>query len=278
MKLKIRTQTGQSKKEQELPKQFSEPVNPDLIKRAVLVIQSNKRQRYGSSPEAGKRASSYLSKRRNSYRSTYGIGQSRTPRKVMSRRGQRLNYVGAFAPQTVGGRRAHPPKSEKNLSKKINKKERRKAIRSAMSANLILTYLKEKNYTVPKDYPFILDNSFESLSRTQEVKKVLDKLGISIEIKRKIRAGKGKLRGRKYTRKKGPLFVTSKDCPLSLSSKNMNIESVEVGSLNAELLAPGGQPGRITLFTEGAIDRLKKENLFFDDVTKEVKKIIIKKE
>ena len=154
MKLKIKTQTGQSKKEQELPKQFNEPVNPDLIKRAVLVLQSNKRQKYGSSPGAGKRASAYLSKRRNSYRSTYGIGQSRTPRKVMSRRGQRLNYVGAFAPQTVGGRRAHPPKSEKNLTKKINKKEKRKAIRSAMSANILLPYLNEKNYAVPKDYPF----------------------------------------------------------------------------------------------------------------------------
>ena len=44
-----------------------------------------------------------------------------------------------------------------------------------------------------------------------------------------------------------------------------------MNSLNAELLAPGGQPGRITLFTEGAIDRLKKENLFSNNVKKEVK-------
>ena len=119
MKLKVRSQTGQSKNEQDMPKQFNEPINPNLIKRAVAVIQSNRRQKYGAAPEAGKRASAYLSKRRNSYRSTYGIGQSRTPRKVMSRRGTRLNYVGAFAPQTVGGRRAHPPKSEKNLTKKM---------------------------------------------------------------------------------------------------------------------------------------------------------------
>ena len=286
MKLKIITQTGQSKNQQELPKQFNEPVNPNLIRRAVAVIQNNRRQKYGASPMSGKRASAYLSKRRNSYRSTYGIGQSRTPRKVMSRRGTRLNYVGAFAPQTVGGRRAHPPKAEKSFTKKINKKEKRKAIRSAMSANLINTYLESKNYSVPKEYPFLLDNSFESLSKTSEVKKAMEKLGFELETKRKVRAGKGKLRGRKYTRKKGPLFVVSKDCELLLASKNINIESVKVESLNAELLAPGGDPGRTTLFTQAAIERLKRENLFFDNVKiekevieekKEVKKIKSKK-
>ena len=46
MKLKIITQTGQSKNQQELPEQFNEPVNPTLIKRAVAVIQSNKRQKF----------------------------------------------------------------------------------------------------------------------------------------------------------------------------------------------------------------------------------------
>ena len=48
-----------------------------------------------------------------------------------------MNWVGAFAPGTVGGRRAHPPKSEKIWSKKINKKENAKAIRSAISATLL---------------------------------------------------------------------------------------------------------------------------------------------
>ena len=202
----------------------------------------------------------------------------------MSRRGTRLNYVGAFAPQTVGGRRAHPPKSEKNLTKKINKKEKRKAIRSAISANIIVSYLKEKNYLVPKEYPFLLDNSFESLSKTSEVKKAMEKLNCDIDTKRKVRAGKGKMRGRKYIRKKGPLFVVSKECKLLSSSKNLNIESVKVESLNTELLAPGGNPGRATFFTQAAIERLKKENLFFDNMkverkyTKEIKKAKIKTE
>jgi len=266
MKLKIKAITGTSKKEITLPAQFNEPVRPDIIKRAFLVIQSNNRQKKGAAPDAGKRHSSYLSKRRNSYRSTYGIGQSRTPRKVMSRRGTRLNYVGAFAPQTVGGRRAHPPKSEKIITLSINRKERRKAIRSAMSAILNIEFLKEKNYQVPSDYPFIIENSIEKISKTSELKEILEKLKIETYIQRKIRAGRGKTRGRKYTRKKGPLFVTGNECELFDASKNLNVESCQVKNLNVKLLAPGGMPGRVVLFTENAINILTKENLFFSTI------------
>ena len=38
-----------------------------------------------------------------------------------------MNWVGAFAPGTVGGRKAHAPNAEKIFDKKINKKENRKA-------------------------------------------------------------------------------------------------------------------------------------------------------
>ena len=114
MKLKIISTENKAIGEVNLPSQFNEPVRPDLIKRAVHALQANRRQPYGASEEAGKRHSAYLSKRRRKYRGTYGIGQSRTPRKVMTRRGTQFFYVGAFAPQTVGGRRAHPPKSKKN--------------------------------------------------------------------------------------------------------------------------------------------------------------------
>ena len=116
-----------------LPKQFEEGVRPDLIKRAVLAIRSHKRQSYGASPEAGKRASVKVSKRRRNYRGCYGLGISRTPRKIFSRRGTRMNWQGAFAPGTVGGRQAHPPKAERIWWQKINKKERKKAEISMLS-------------------------------------------------------------------------------------------------------------------------------------------------
>ena len=129
MKLDILDISKNNVGEVELPMQFNEVIREDLVKRAFLVIRSNKRQAYGAKPEAGKRASANLSKRRRKYRGMYGFGISRTPRKILSRRGTRMYWVGAVAPNTVGGRRAHPPKAEKIMQKKINKKERKKAIR-----------------------------------------------------------------------------------------------------------------------------------------------------
>ena len=275
MKLKIKTQKGESKKEIELPKQFNESIRKDLIKRAFLAFQSHNFQPYGAYPEAGMRASAYLSKRRNSYKSTYGIGQSRTPRKVMSRRGTRLNYVGAFAPQTVSGRRAHPPKAEKIIIHKINIKERRKAIRSALAATLNRDILARKNYNTPEDYPFIIEDSFGLINKTKDFKSAINSLKLEVPIKRKIRAGKGKSRGRKYTRKKGILIVVSQNSPLLKASSNLNVEVVLVQNLNVNLLAPGGLPGRIALFTESAIKKLKDENLFYQSIKehKKVKKV-----
>ncbi|MBR9691209.1 50S ribosomal protein L4, partial [Candidatus Woesearchaeota archaeon] len=70
-------------------------------------------------------------------------------------------------------------------------------------------------------------------------------------------------RGRKYKKKKGILFVVSKDCSLEKAARNIpGIDIAVVNSLNAKLLAPGAVPGRLTLFTEAAIDKLEKEKLF----------------
>lgn len=267
MKLNVIDAANNKRKEKELPSQFNEEVRPDLIKRAVLTIQSNKRQSYGASPEAGKRASAKLSKRRRAYRGSYGHGISRTPRKIMSRRGSRLNWVGAFAPNTVGGRRAHPPKAEKIWKKKINEKERRKAIRGAISATILKDFVKERGHIVPDSYPFILDNKIENLSKTKEVKDFLKNIGFEKELervaKKKVRAGRGKSRGRKYKKKSGPLIIVSKKSKISYGAKNiLGIEVVEVRKLNAELLAPGANPGRATLWSESAIDVLGKEGLF----------------
>ena len=251
----------------QLPKQFEEPVRDDLIKRAVLVIQSNNRQRYGADPEAGKRASVRLSKKRHDYRGSYGHGISRTPRKIMSRRGTRLNWTGAFAPNTVGGRRAHPPKSEKIWSKKINIKERRKAIRSALSSVVSKALVAKRGHKVPENYPLVMEDKFEKISKSKDVKAVLEKIGLKDEIKRasekKIRAGRGTMRGRKYKKKTGPLIVVSGKCSLENAASNIpGTDIVEIKNINAELLAPGTSPGRLTIFTKSSIEKMEKEKLF----------------
>jgi len=267
MELSIYNTTKAETNKRKLPIQFTEEIRPDLIERAVFAIRSHRKQPYGAKPDAGQRQVGKLRRRRNVYKTSYGHGISRVPRKILTRRGTQMFWVGAIAPGTVGGRRAHPPKVEKVIEEKINKKERKKAIRSAMTATMFAKIVEDHGHKVPKNYPFLLDNSFEELSKTKDIKLALNKLGLESELersaKKKIRAGKGKMRGRKYRKRKGPLLVVSKSCNLSMSAKNIpGVEVVEVKNLNAELLAPGCIPGRLTLFTSGAIEKIEKEKMF----------------
>lgn len=103
-----------------LPEVFATPLRPDVIKRAVLSIQSNRLQRQGRDPMAGKRTSAES-------RGT-GMGIARLPR-VKGGSGN-----AAFAPGTVGGRQAHPPVVEKKIVKKIPKKEKQLGLFSAIAA------------------------------------------------------------------------------------------------------------------------------------------------
>lgn len=267
MKVKIVTKTNTESGTKQLPSQFSEHVRPDIIKRAVLALQANKRQAYGAKPGAGMRHSAELSRRRRKYRGSYGFGISRVPRKILSRRGTRFNWEGAIMPGTKGGRRAHPPKADKKWNVKINKKENTKAIRSALAATVNKKVVAERGHKVPDNYPFIIKD-IESVSKTKELEKILRKLGFGDELERtsqpRKKSGKARRRGRGKTQKPGLLIVVSKeDVPVVKAASSLpGVDAVFVKALNAELLAPGTHPGRISLFTEEAVDLIGKEKIF----------------
>lgn len=267
MKLPILDEKKNKVGEQELPAQFSEEFRPDLISRAVHALQSAARQAYGSDQDAGLRHSSTISKERKHYRGCYGHGISRVNRKIMSRKGIRFNWVGAFSPQTRGGHRSHPPKSWKIWEQKINTKENQKAIRSAMSATLNKEIVEKRGHELPAGYPFIMDSSIEHLIKSKDAEKLMLTLGLEKEMERacikKVRAGVGKMRGRKYQIKKSVLIVVSENCPLIKAANNfMGVEVVPANALNVELLAPGALAGRLTLWTKKAVEVIGKNKLF----------------
>ncbi len=226
---------------------ISEPLRTDLIRRAIQAIRSRARQAYGADPRAGLKHSTNLRKRRRVYRGSYGIGIARTPRKILSRNGRRLNWVGAEAPNTVGGRRAHPAKASKIWERKINKKENRKAINSAITAALDKEVVTTRGHIIPKNYPFALDADFDALNKTKDVIAALQTLGFSEDL---VRGENGA---------KSLLIVTESE---SLTKAAKNIPGVDVASarqLNAYVLAPGAHPGRATLFTAQSIKVLSGE-------------------
>ena len=267
MNAKILTLTNTEHGSIELPAQFREPVRPDLIRRAVNAIASNHRQPYGSHPEAGQRSSAKLSRRRRDFKASYGMGISRVPRKSLSRQGTRFNFVGAVAPGTRKGRQAHPPKAWKQWSRSINTKENRKAIRSAISATIDKILVAKRGHHAPPSYPFVLDNSAEQITKTKELIKALHTLGLTADLDRastpKIQAGRATMRGRRFRTPRSVLLVVSTPCALTKSGHNVpGLDITPVTSLNAALLAPGGMPGRLTIFTQAAIEKLTKNNIF----------------
>jgi large subunit ribosomal protein L4e len=235
-----------------LPTIFATPLRPDVIKRAVLAIQSSRRQPQGRDPMAGKRTSAES-------RGT-GLGISRVPR-VKGGGGR-----AAFAPSTVGGRQPHPPRSEKKIVRRIPKKEARLALLSAIAATASKDAVASRGHQIEDvlEIPLIVTDSIEELKKTSEVEATLTNLGVLSDLyrvknSRKIRAGKGKRRGRKMKQAVGPLIVVAQNKGIFDAASNITgVEVAMVNDLNTEMLAPGTHPGRLTLWTNGAIQQLDK--------------------
>ncbi len=259
-KIKTYSLKGKAGSAINLPPHFDTPYRPDLIKRAVLALQSRRYQPHGVDEMAGKRNTA------ESWQT--GHGRSRMPRVKGS--GTSAANKAAFAPGTVGGRVAHPPEARKVLVERINKKENRLAIRSAIAATANKDRVSERGHRIDDlpSIPLVVDNSLETLITTKEVIKVIEKLGLSADLQRAIngrgiRAGKGKMRGRKRKTPKSFLIVVGEDQGIGLAARNLpGVDVVEVHGLNAELLAPGTHPGRLVVWTVSALERLDKENLF----------------
>lgn len=189
-----------------------------------------------------------------------GSGISRVPR--VKGGGGRAK----FAPSTVGGRQPHPPTSKKIIVKQIPKKEKRLALLSAIAATASKATVVSRGHEISDvpQIPLVVTDDIAGLTKAKEVEDALACLGVAGDVSRvresrKIRAGKGKRRGRKMKQAVGPLIVVAEDKGLLNAAANIpGVCVAVVGSLNAELLAPGTHAGRLTLWTHSAVERLGK--------------------
>ncbi len=246
MQAKILSVKGKSKKKIDLPDIFQEPYRPDLIKKVTNASQANRRQAYGPEFTAGIKTSA------ESWGSGRGVAQ--VPRLKNSNRVARV-------PQAVGGRRAHPPKPARVWKEKVNKKERQKAVRSAIAATANDELVRGRGHRFDAVLPLIVEDAFERLETTGDVAKALVTLKVWEDVEKakrgkRERPGKGKRRGRRYKTKKSVLIVSTR--PMTAARNLAGVDVTTAEALDVEQLAPGAHAGRLTIWTESAVNLVGK--------------------
>ncbi len=241
--VRILSTGGEPAGEVALPAAFEAPLRLDMVRKAVLAQQSHRFQRQGRNPMAGKRTTA----------EGFGVGRgiSRVPRVGG---GGPLSGTAAFAPGTVSGRLAFPPVSAKNPAKRVNDKERRLALRSAVAATASKQLVRTRGHQFDENIglPLVVTDDMEKFSKAAEAKKLLTVLGLWDDIER-VSKSRQTIRGR--TRHAvGPLIVVEQYHGAEKAFENFEgVDVVRVQDLSVEHLAPGTHPGRLTIWSESAI-------------------------
>jgi large subunit ribosomal protein L4e len=248
-----------------LPPAFEEKVRPDLIKRAAISDQTWFYQPKGPDPTAGMKTSARYRGRKEDYGAIKDHGISMRAREVLPK--GRFGKA-RIIPGTWKGRRAHPPKIEEKLIERINKREYKKALNSALAAAASPAYVSKRGHKLPPSIslPIIFDSSVEEkISKTKMMQSLLLKLGFSGELERaknaKPRTGVGCRKGG-VRRPRSLLLVVSKpDVPLARAAGNIaGVDVVSAKELKVLDLAPGAHPGRLSAFTKPALEALKESS------------------
>ena len=255
MKITTYTTSGTKDGEIELPIIFSTPFRRELIHKAWINLTSHKFQPQGRHPSAGQDVVA------DSNDPPTGRGVARIA-KIKGGGGGRSGQAGEVA-STRGGRQAHPPKANKVIYKKINKKENKLALCSALAATTSKELVENRGHKVEgiDTLPMIISDDIEKISKTSELTKVLDDLKITQDVdrlkNRKRRTGKVALRGRVSKVGKSALLVVSKSENISKAAAGiLGIDVCSAKNLSVLNLAPGGTLIRLTVFSKKAIEEI----------------------
>jgi len=196
--------------------------------------------------------------------SSWGTGRAvaRIPR--VGGGGTSRSGQGAFGNMCRGGRMFAPTKTWRKWHKKINKKQKRHAVCSAIAATAVPALVQARGHLIEEvpEIPLVVEDSIESVCKTSQAKEILATIGALDDVEKAgnskhIRAGKGKSRNRRYTMRKGPLIIFNSDEGIEKGFRNLpGIELCCVSSLNLLQLAPGGHMGRFIVWSKSAIEAL----------------------
>ena len=255
MKRTVLTINGKKDSDIDLPNVFETEVNRTLIHRAYINLESHGFQKHSTHPTAGQDVVA------DSNDPPTGRGIARIAR-MKGGGGGRQGQAGEVA-GTRGGRQAHRPYANKVIYKKINKKENKLALCSAIAATASKELIQSRGHKIEgiQSFPIIVEDEIENIANTSKMVNVIDNLNISQDVerlaKRKKRTGKVALRGRTSKIGKSVLFVVSNSEKISKACSGIpGVDACSTKNLSVLNLAPGGSLIRLTVFSKKAIEEI----------------------
>jgi len=237
-----------------MPQALLSPLRPDLVRYIHTNVSKNKRQPISVGAKVGYETAA----------ESWGTGRAvaRVPRAPGG--GTHRSGQGAFGNMCRGGGMFSPTKTWRRWHRRVNVTQKRHAIASALAASALPPLVMARGHRIGQvaELPLVVSDELESQTKTKQAVETLKKLGCAEELQRvidskKVRAGKGKMRNRRYTMRRGPLVVYNEDNGIVRAMRNIpGVETACVTRLNLLKVAPGGTMGRFVIWTEGAFKKL----------------------
>jgi large subunit ribosomal protein L4e len=131
---------------------------------------------------------------------------------------------------------------------------------SALAATTSKELIKTRGHRIAEgqEFPLVVSDDLEHLVKNSEAEGLLKKMGIWDDVerasKRKMRSGRGSMRGRPSKHPVSALVVVEKKQGAEKAFGNFaGVNVVDAASLNVEDLAPGTHPGRLTIWSQSAL-------------------------
>lgn len=250
----LSAETGEPSGSTSMPAVLTAPIRSDVVQYVHTNMAKNSRQAYSVALLSGMQSSA----------ASWGTGRavSRIPR--VPGGGTHRSGQGAFGNMCRGGRMFAPTKVWRKWHRKVPLQQKRYAVTSALAASALPALVMARGHDIEDvaEVPLVVENSVESMGKTSGAVKMLKKLGAYDDVERakasrKIRAGKGKMRNRRFVQRRGPLIVYDSDEGIVKAFRNLpGVDICQVDRLNLLQLAPGGHIGRFCVWTEAAMKKL----------------------
>merc|ERR1719337_655902 len=189
-----------------MPTALTAPLRPDLVRYIHTNVSKNKRQAYAVKDKVGYDTAA----------ESWGTGRAvaripRAPGGGTHRAGQ-----AAFGNMCRGGGMFCPTKTWRRWHRRVNVTEKRHAVVTALAASALPPLVMARGHRIGEvaELPLVVSDGAESVQKTKQAIDLLKKLGCEEELtkvvdSKKVRAGKGKMRNRRYQMRRGPLVVYS---------------------------------------------------------------------